>query len=86
MQINHQDIGSVVFFIMGKQGNGWTVFYKTFYGEKKIHKFYLHQMFQQSLMLLQIGETVEVKHPETGRVMEAVIKHMSDSSMYTVGM
>jgi len=33
----------------------------------------------------QIGANVEVKHPDTGRVMEASIKQMSDSSMYTVG-
>lgn len=33
---------------------------------------------------LQIGAAVQVKHPDTGRVMEATIKHMSDSSMYTV--
>ncbi|XP_053407670.1 AT-rich interactive domain-containing protein 4B-like isoform X2 [Mercenaria mercenaria] len=33
---------------------------------------------------LQMGATVEVKHPDTGRVMEATIKQMSDSSMYTV--
>ncbi|KAL4238041.1 DNA- binding [Mactra antiquata] len=33
---------------------------------------------------LQLGATVEVKHPDTGRVMEAIIKQMSDSSMYTV--
>lgn len=32
-----------------------------------------------------MGATVEVKHPDTGRVMEATIKQMSDSSMYTVG-
>ncbi|KAH3856905.1 AT-rich interactive domain-containing protein 4A-like isoform X2 [Dreissena polymorpha] len=33
---------------------------------------------------LAIGANVEVKHPDTGRIMEAVIKQMSDSSMYTV--
>ncbi|XP_052766988.1 AT-rich interactive domain-containing protein 4A-like isoform X2 [Mya arenaria] len=33
---------------------------------------------------LLIGATVEVKHPDTGRIMEALIKQMSDSSMYTV--
>lgn len=61
-------------------------FIKLFMEKKKSINFIcIKCLFQQSLMLLQIGETVEVKHPETGRVMEAVIKHMSDSSMYTVG-
>ena len=34
----------------------------------------------------QLGGTVEVKHPETGNLLEGLVKHINDSSMYTVGM
>lgn len=34
---------------------------------------------------LQLGATVEIKHPETGDIVEGVISKLTDSSMYTVG-
>ena len=34
----------------------------------------------------QMGNVVEVRHPDTGRIMEGVVNKMFDTSMYTVGM
>ena len=61
-----------------------TFFEKTFFCTWFYDTFELNTLIY--ICLLQIGETVEVKHPDTGRVMEAIIKQMIDSSMYTVGM
>ena len=32
-----------------------------------------------------MGNDVEIRHPDTGRIMEGVINKMFDTSMYTVG-